>query len=112
MESDWDEFDRRGIGVVCIAAQKMDSITGAKKFVEEHSYRFPILFDETREIAKAYGVYHFVGLDAYRIARPAAFILDPEGSIEWIAVSPNQVELPANRDIFEIIEAIEAAGKY
>ncbi len=97
---------------MCIAAQKIDSITGAKKFVEEHNYRFPILFDETREITKAYGVYHFIGFDAYRISHPAAFILDPEGRIQWIAVSPNQVELPVNRDIFETIQAIEASGKY
>ncbi len=87
-------------------------MTGAKKFVEKHNYRFPILFDETREVTKAYGVYHHVGLDAYRIAHPSAFILDPEGEIQWIAVSPNQVELPQNSNIFETIQAIEAAGKY
>ena len=109
MESDWDEFDRRGVKIVCIAAQKINGVLGAKKFVEKHDYRFPILFDETRETTRAYGVYHQVGLDAYRIAHPAAFLLDDSQIIQWIAVSPNQAELPTNA---QILDAIAAAGRY
>ncbi len=109
MESDWDEFDRREIRIICIAAQKIDGIQSAKKFVKKHNYKFPILFDESRETTKAYGVYHPFGLDAYRIAHPAAFLLDDAQKIQWIAVSPNQAELPTNA---QILEAIAAAGKY
>ncbi len=109
MESDWDEFNQRGLRIVCIAAQKIHGVGGAKKFIEKHHYRFPILFDETRATTKAYGVYHRVGLDAYRIAHPGAFLLDDSQTIQWIAVSPNQAELPTKP---QILEAIAAAGKY
>jgi len=109
LESDWDEFDRREVRIICIAVQKIDGVLSAKKFVEKHNYRFPILFDESREITKDYGVYHQFGLDAYRIARPAAFLLDESRKIQWIAVSPNQRELPTN---VQILRVIEAAGKY
>ena len=34
---------------------------------------FEILIDETREVVKAYGVWHRIGLDAWNIARPAVF---------------------------------------
>jgi methyl-accepting chemotaxis protein len=81
----------------------------ARQFVKKHTYRFPILFDESREITKAFGVYHPLGLDAYRIAHPAAFLLDKEQKIQWIAVSRNQAQLPNSA---EMLEAIAAVGKY
>lgn len=109
MESDWEEFERRQVKVIAIAVQKIDGMLKARRFVEEHQYRFPILFDETRNTAKAYGVYHFAGFDAFRIARPAALVQDRERMIRWIAVSPHQRARPATDSL---IEAIEAAGKY
>jgi peroxiredoxin len=109
LESAWDEFDRREVRLVCIAAQKIDGVGGGKRFAEKHNYKFPFLFDETRETTKAYGVYHRVGFDAYRIARPGAFLLDDTQKIRWIAVSPNQAEFPTNA---QILEAIADAGKY
>ena len=108
MESAWDEFDQRGVRIVCIAAQKIDGVGRAKRFVEKHNYKFPILFDETRETTKAYGVYHRIGLDAYRIARPGVFLLDEVQTVQWIAVSPNQTKFPTHA---QILEAIAAAGK-
>jgi peroxiredoxin len=109
LESDWDEFDRRNVKVVAIAVQKIDGLMRARNFVDRHAYRFPILFDESRETTKAYGVYHRVGIDAFRIARPSVFVLDPGRTIRWIGVSPNQNARPTT---VNLVEAIEAAGKY
>ena len=109
MESAWEEFERRDIGLVCIAPQKIDGMLGAKKFVEGNDFRFSILFDETRATTKAYGVYHPIGPDAFRIAHPATFLLDSNQMIQWIAVSPSQGAIPATA---QIIEAIEAGGRY
>ncbi len=90
--------------VVFIAAQKIDGITGGRKFIEKRGYRFPILFDAERETTRAFGVYHLVGIDAFRIAYPAAFLIDPSGKILWIAVSRSQTELPT---IDEFLSAID-----
>lgn len=109
MESDWNRFEDRRARVVAIAVQKIDGLLKARRFVEEHRYRFPILFDETRETTKAYGVYHFVGADAFRIARPAVFVLDRKLTIRWIAVSPHQRARPSSD---RLIEAVEDAGRY
>ena len=109
LESDWDEFDRGEVRIICIPAQKVAGVLSAKKFVEKHNYRFPILFDESREITKPDGVYHQFALDEYRIPRPAAFLRDESRKVQWIAVSPNQSELPTNA---RILEAIEVVGKY
>ena len=103
------EFEQRKVKVIAIAVQKIDGMLKARKFVEEHRYPFPILFDETRETTRAYGVYHFAGVDAFRIARPAVLVLDRDRMIRWIAVSRHQRARPTMESL---IEAIEAADRY
>ena len=51
-----------------------------RRYVEETGLPFDILIDETRDVAKSYGVWHAWGLDAYNIARPAVFLIDRSGS--------------------------------
>jgi peroxiredoxin len=106
--SDWNEFSRRNVSVVAIAIQKIDGVAKARRFLEEQKYAFPILFDQTRSATKAYGVYHVLGIDAFRIARPAIFVLDRRRIIRWIAISPHQLARPSTADI---IAAVDAAAR-
>ena len=108
-ESSYDEFTKRGAGVVFIAAQKIDGLFKGKEHVHKHKYPFPVLFDETREVTRAYGVHHALGVDAYNIARRATFVVARDGKICSIAVSPQQREGPR---LEEILSAIEASDKY
>lgn len=103
LETDWEEFASRGVGVVCIAAQRIDGMTGARQFVGERGYRFPILFDEKRRVVRAYGVYRPIGLDALHIAHPAVFLIDSDQKIRWIAVSPNQTMRPSTSELLHQI---------
>lgn len=98
-ESSYDQFKRRNAGLVVIAAQKIEGLFRGKEHVNQHHYPFPILFDETRSVTRAYGVYHRIGMDAYNIAHPATFVVDRNGKIVWIAVSPTQTERPVTEDI-------------
>jgi len=103
LESSYDEFTKRSAALIVIAAQKIEGLFRGKEHVHEHKYPFPILFDETRRVTRAYGVYHAIGTDAFNIAHPATFVVRPDGKIAWIAVSPNQVERPS---IEEILKAV------
>ena len=47
-----------------------------RRYAETHDITFPLLTDKEREVIKNYGVYHWLGLDAYNIARPATFVID------------------------------------
>ena len=47
-----------------------------RRYVEETGLPFNILVDESRDVMKAYGVWHRLGLDAWNIARPALFLID------------------------------------
>ena len=75
----------------------------------KHAYPFPILFDETRAVTRAYGVYQGVGIDTFNLARRATFVISGDGRISWIGVSPHQREGPA---VQEILSAIEVSGRY
>jgi peroxiredoxin len=103
LESSYDEFTKRSAALIVIAAQKIEGLFRGKEHVHEHKYPFPILFDETRRVTRAYGVYHAIGMDAYNIAHPATFVVRADGKIGWIAISPSQVERPG---IEEILSAI------
>ena len=108
-ESAYSEFTARNAGVVFIAAQKIDGLFRGKEHIHKHAYPFPVLFDETRKVTRAYGVYQALGVDTFNLARRALFVVDGEGKISCIAVSPQQREAPPLR---EILAAIEACGKY
>src|SRR5437868_4541573 len=109
VESSYYEFTKRNAAVVIIAAQKIEGLFRAKEHVEKTKYPFPVLFDGSRKVTKAYGVYHALGRDAYNIAHPATFVIGPAGRICWIAVSPNQSE---RSQVSDILSAIEACDKY
>lgn len=87
-----------------ISAQKVEGLFHGKRYLESHRYPFPVLFDETREITRAYGVYQALGIDTFNLARRATFVVDGTGKICWIAVSPQQREAP---DVNDILSAIE-----
>ena len=108
-ESSYEEFTKRDAAVVFIAAQKIGGIFRGKDHVHKRKYPFPLLFDETRKVTRAYGVYHGLGIDAYNIAHPATFVVGRDGKVCWIAVSSSQRERPP---IQEILRAIEACDKY
>lgn len=108
-ESSYQEFAKRNVGVVFIAPQKIGGLFRGKEHVQKHAYPFPVLFDESRRVTRAYGVHHALGMDAYNIARRAIFLVGGEGKVLWIAVSPHQWEAPSTQDV---IAAIEACDKY
>jgi len=106
-ESAHDEFTKRGAAVALIAAQKIDGLFKGKEHVQKRRYPFPLLFDETRAVTRAYGVHHALGVDAYNIARRATFVIAGNGKICYIAVSPQQREAPNLEDICAAIEACD-----
>jgi peroxiredoxin len=103
LESSYAEFTKRGAGLIVIAAQKIEGIFKGKEHVQKHKYPFHVLFDETRQVTRAYGVHHAIGADAFNIAHPSTFIVRADGTIGWIAISPSQVERPAINDILNAI---------
>ena len=70
-----------------------------RRYVEETGLPFNILVDKSREVLKAYGVWHPVGLLSWNIARPALFLIEPTGAIRYSFIADSQEEFPSHADI-------------
>jgi methyl-accepting chemotaxis protein len=77
-----------------------------RRYIEETGLPFNILVDESREVLKAYGVWHWIGLDAWNIARPALFIVERSGAIRYSFIGDSQAEFPSHEDILREIERV------
>jgi methyl-accepting chemotaxis protein len=89
------------VQVVTVVAQKSEPV---KRYIEETGLPFNILVDESREVLKAYGVWHALGLDAWNIARPALFLIDRSGAIRYSFVADRQEEFPAHEEILRALD--------
>jgi peroxiredoxin len=85
-----EEIQKRGASLVYIAAEKRGGMFKPEKYFVAHPISFPFLLDEDRQVTKAYGVYHALGLDAVRIAHPATFVVDRGGVARLIYVGIDQ----------------------
>ena len=74
-----------------------------RRYIEDTGLPFNILVDESRDVLKAYGVWHRIGLDAWNIARPALFIVDRTGLIRYSFIAESQDEFPSHDDIMREI---------
>ena len=82
-------------------AQKTPAV---RTYIEETGLPFDILIDEGRDVARAYGVWHRFGLDAWNIARPAAFLIDTDRRIRYSYVSDGQREFPSPEELVKAID--------
>jgi peroxiredoxin Q/BCP len=73
-----ERLDGLGATVLGISSQSVDS---HERFVEEKSLNVPLLADEAKEVARAYGVV------AGPIVRRAVFVIDEDGAIRHQKVS-------------------------
>ena len=85
---------------MAVVAQKSESV---RRYIEETGLPFNVLIDESRDVLKAYGVWHRIGLDALNIARPALFVVDPSGAIRYSFVADKQHEFPSHDDILNAL---------
>jgi peroxiredoxin len=85
---------------VGVLAQNRDAV---RRYVEETGLPFDILVDERRDMAKAYGVWHRVGLDAWNISRPAIFLIEQDGRIGYSFIGDNQREYPTQEMILAAV---------
>jgi methyl-accepting chemotaxis protein len=89
------------VQVVVVLAQRSEPV---RRYVEDTGLPFNILIDESRDVLRAYGVWHRVGIDAWNIARPAVFLIDRDGAIRYSFVARHQREFPSHDAILREID--------
>jgi peroxiredoxin len=80
-----------GIVVVGVVCQNFASVT---RWITANPLPFPLLVDERREVARAYGVHYWLSAEGFNLARPSLFVLDAGGQITFRYVGRNMRDLP------------------
>jgi peroxiredoxin len=96
-----DEFEKRGVRLLGVVVQKQLRL---KAYLASNPMPFPLLADEHREVAKSWGVYVSFNYESFRIARPATFLIDPEGIIRYVHVGKNQFDRPSPRAVLAAVD--------
>jgi peroxiredoxin Q/BCP len=86
--------------VTAIVADRREKI---RRYIEETGLPFDVLIDERQDVIRAYGVWHRFGFVIRSVARPAAFLIDPDGSIRASWIGKNQTQFPSAEEILERI---------
>ena len=107
LESLQKDIKAAGATLAYIAAQKRAGFFNPAKYLAKNPVTFPFLLDEDRQVTKAYGVYHHIGLDAYDIARPASFVMARDGTIRWIYVGQGQADRSPTDDLLKAARAAQ-----
>jgi methyl-accepting chemotaxis protein len=83
---------------VAVVAQRSEKV---RRYIEDKGLPFNILVDDSRDVVKAYGVWHPVGFDAWNISRPALFLIDRRGIIRYSFVASSQFEFVSHETILQ-----------
>jgi methyl-accepting chemotaxis protein len=100
LAQDVDEFRRHRVETAVVLTQRA---SGVQRYTGDRRLPFELLVDETREVTKAYGVWHRIGLDAWNIARPAVFLIEKDRSISYSFIGQSQGEFPSLEEILRAI---------
>jgi peroxiredoxin len=98
-------FSDLDIPVLVIVGQKKEAV---ERWLEKNPMPFPFLIDETRDVIKAFNVYHPFGIDAYKIAHPSTFLIDQEGQVAFAYVGKHQADRPSFESTYnEIVNLLD-----
>ncbi len=91
MRSESPTLTDQGARIVGVVGQDP---TDVADFIARAPLPFPLLSDESRTVMQAYNVFNALSLDAFRIAHPSVFLIDPTGLVRWSYVADSQLDWP------------------
>ena len=100
LAQDAEVFRGRGVNIAVVLPQRGSAVSG---YLADRSLPYDVLIDENRQVAKAYGVWHRIGLDAWNTSRPAVFLIDRDRSIRYSFIGASQREFPALEELLRVI---------
>ena len=90
-----------------IAAEKRGGLWKPAKYLSECPTAFPFLLDEDRAVTKAYGLYHALAHDAFRIAHPATLVIDRVGVVRYIYRGDDQTDRAPLEEVLTGVGVLE-----
>ena len=74
--------------VIAISSEPIDM---TKRIIEDHGLEYPVLADTKLQVIRGYNV---LDPNNSRIARPATYILNADGTIAWLSLDPEKTRVP------------------
>ncbi len=102
-----NEIANLGAQVAFMAAEKREGFFKPVEFLNKKPVSFPFLLDETREVTKAYGLYHRIGKDAFNIAHPATLVVDGAGAVRFIYRGDGQLDRTPLQAVLEVLKKLK-----
>ena len=100
MREDINRFDQAGATVVAIAP---DTVDGVARFVRDNEYPFSLLADANHDVFDAYDVANkLMSLGQ----RPALFVVDRNGIVQFDSVGTQQWQIPSNDNMVTVLASL------
>lgn len=107
-----DEFAKRGVKVIALSVDPVDKHQGWIQDINETQdveVNFPIIADESKEIAEAYGMIHPNASETLTVR--SLFIIDPDKKVKLI------ISYPAStgrnfQEIIRVIDSLQLTANY
>ena len=99
------EFDKRGVKVIGLSVDPLDSHKGWEKDIEEtqgSAVNFPMIADSDRKIADLYDMIHPNASDTFTVR--SVFVIDPQKKVRLTLTYPAS----AGRNFDEILRVIDS----
>lgn len=103
----WIELRERSLAPDRLVGLSISTPYEHKSFINEHRLPYRLYSDPGNGVAEAFGIVHDHHGMAIRGARPSAFLVDTDGTIEWTWVAD---EWPALPPYDEIERELEGGG--
>ncbi len=117
----WPELERRGIGLIAISPQVPERLHAIK---ERFALPFPVASDGGNRLARAIGILfapdeqpdppplgwpgEITGTGTWELPQPTVLVLDSEGIVRSVAVSPDWLDRPEAEDILAAVDTVFA----
>lgn len=98
MQDDYDQIKAKGAELIAISS---DTVAASKRTVDKESLKFAVLSDSEK---KTIADYNVVDPNNKHIARPATFIIDQNGVIEWTFLDARLGHRIPNEEIIAQLE--------
>ena len=100
LRDSWDQVSERA----CVYGISPDSAESHRLFINKHGLPFPLITDEEKEIARAYGVWVEKSMygKKYMGVQRATFVINPKGKI--VAVFP---KVKPSEHVAELLKHLE-----
>jgi peroxiredoxin Q/BCP len=102
------EFESEGADIVAVSP---DSVAATRTLVERLELPFTVLSDPELGAVDAYQVRHDEEPRGRLIPRPSVFVINPQGTIEYVYVGENPSDRPAEDELLAVIREGRRAGQ-